>query len=1249
MHTRIVNLITDVLVTLISFSLLVAGTAHAESIFDLAQRHFHKVKQSEELPGRIVTAIVQDHSGYLWFGTQQGLARFDGYQFVTFNYSLESPSIAGDDIRALWVDSDNSLWIGTFSDGLSVLAPDRQSFFHLRHQPDNASSISDDWIRSIESDGTNHVWIGSDRGLDRYSKSSNIVTRVDSIAGCPNHVEGIRHLLRVQNQLWIAGVEGLCIANIDSFNESNRQLTGRNLTQVQGKEVVSIRRDSHRRIWLGTRQHGAFFINKQGQLQAIQDGETGDASNGLWISSITQVGHEIWLGTAGEGIIVVDIESGKVLQHIKHDPSVESSISINDISTMLVDTSGLLWIGTWGDGISRFNPVNSAFRSIRQTSMTESLLSHKDIQSILVTQDQQVWLGTRGGGIDVLDATLGKIKHFRTVNDTQISSGNDHITELAQTNDGTIWVGTRQQGLWRYQKNTDDFQSLQSYPGMLATQIISLATAPDGGLWIGSDQGIHYWDPLNDSFRQITDVWNALDAFDYSVWALTVSDTGRVWIGTSEGLYSIPPNESYIVRMDSGISDDARLSNKSIVDLMLDRYGLLWVSTVSGLDRMYEWQGEVPAFESIKHKIGLPSETVWGTLFQDAFGRVWTENHVIDTRNWRAHRLLAEDGWNIGNQWHGAVTVANDGVFMLGGTEGLLLVDPTRYQPWQFSPRLVINSVKINGITMPTEHQSQITLPPSTRSVQIEPVMLDYLRPEQIRFRYRLLGFDEQWTEVSARNRVISFTNLDTGKYQLEIQATNSVLEWQPDGLNITLRQVPAWHQTIIFKITVIIFIGLIIFAVYRLRIMQLEKQKAALDILVKKRTEDIVALGNIGQEITATLDLSEIAKQVYGHVREMMGADTFLLGVLDRNNTHINIKFIIEKGEKLPEFTMNMGDLNRAAVWCISNQKELITRQTSELLTYLDVVQPPVSGEQSESIIYLPLVIENHTLGCLSVQSRAKNAFDENQLQMLKTISSYAAIALDNANTHQQLTDTLNELQNKNEALAGALQEIEKISLVDQLTGANNRRFLEKFLPAEISKLKRAQKKNPNERIGFLLLDADHFKQVNDTYGHEAGDRVLVQIVEQLRIVCRESDWIIRMGGEEFLVIANVEKQDAIEVLAERIRETLSQHKFDLGDGQIIQKTCSVGACCYPFFAMTPDALRWSDVLNLADRALYAAKNHGRNAWVSIKQGNQPNIEYFQSHFQNLDAAKDRNIISVNHSTTVTKTLSFQQFNEDN
>jgi diguanylate cyclase (GGDEF)-like protein len=216
---------------------------------------------------------------------------------------------------------------------------------------------------------------------------------------------------------------------------------------------------------------------------------------------------------------------------------------------------------------------------------------------------------------------------------------------------------------------------------------------------------------------------------------------------------------------------------------------------------------------------------------------------------------------------------------------------------------------------------------------------------------------------------------------------------------------------------------------------------------------------------------------------------------------------------------------------------------------------------------------------------------------QMRQALVDYAA------NLEKLVEERTEELNEKNEALSQALDTLEQLSLSDQLTGLHNRHFLQQFMPQELAKLKRSHAVNTNEGLGLMMIDIDFFKKVNDTYGHDAGDKVLVQFSDILEKNCRESDWLVRWGGEEFVIIAREQSIQGLELLAERIRANVDSHIFELGSKQFINCSCSIGITSFPFLKQSFEALTWEQTLNFADLALYLAKNNGRNTWVSLTE----------------------------------------------
>ncbi|MDJ0841031.1 MAG: diguanylate cyclase [Acidobacteriota bacterium] len=222
--------------------------------------------------------------------------------------------------------------------------------------------------------------------------------------------------------------------------------------------------------------------------------------------------------------------------------------------------------------------------------------------------------------------------------------------------------------------------------------------------------------------------------------------------------------------------------------------------------------------------------------------------------------------------------------------------------------------------------------------------------------------------------------------------------------------------------------------------------------------------------------------------------------------------------------------------------------------------------------------------------------------------------------NLEEKVRSRTRELEVKNRALEDANQALEAASLTDPLTGLKNRRFLLKHLETDIAMVRRKHRDARGERVKngdllFFLMDLDHFKAVNDTYGHAAGDQVLLQVRELLELVFRESDFLVRWGGEEFLVIARFVKRESGAFLAERIRQAVEAHPFRISEERTIRKTCSIGFAPFPFFLDKLDGLNWSQVVDVADACLYAAKYSGRNAWVGMQANAETSVDGFMQH----------------------------------
>ncbi|NQZ80015.1 MAG: diguanylate cyclase [Colwellia sp.] len=242
--------------------------------------------------------------------------------------------------------------------------------------------------------------------------------------------------------------------------------------------------------------------------------------------------------------------------------------------------------------------------------------------------------------------------------------------------------------------------------------------------------------------------------------------------------------------------------------------------------------------------------------------------------------------------------------------------------------------------------------------------------------------------------------------------------------------------------------------------------------------------------------------------------------------------------------------------------------------------------------------------------------------------------------NLEKIVVERTQELNEKNEKLSEAIDALEKQSLTDQLTGIHNRHFLSKFMPQDVAKLDRELEQSPAEfeQIGLMMVDIDFFKQVNDNYGHDAGDKILIKFAHILVQTCRESDWVIRWGGEEFVIIARGLPKEGIENLAERICANVAESEFEMGLEKTLSITCSIGIASFPFIRKNHQLLTWQQTLNIADTALYMAKNNGRNTWVNLSEKNIKQPEsFYRNIITDVKLSFECGDINIHHASSIT------------
>lgn len=393
----------------------------------------------------------------------------------------------------------------------------------------------------------------------------------------------------------------------------------------------------------------------------------------------------------------------------------------------------------------------------------------------------------------------------------------------------------------------------------------------------------------------------------------------------------------------------------------------------------------------------------------------------------------------------------------------------------------------------------------------------------------------------------------------------------------------------------------------------QLAAAEASRAATLQQTGETLELLSAVGQEITAQLNTAAIFAVLNQHVRRLLDASSFMIFLMNEDQQGMSRAFGVEGGQTLPTDHIALDDAHANSARCVRECGEILIEYAP------DSVQPShIPGTlHTLTQLFVPLKVGSRVLGVMTIQSPKAQAYTERERLIFRNLCAYGAIALDNAAAYRQLKATLKtlhatqeELIEKNLALEHAYREQEQASLTDPLTGLRNRRYLLQHIETDVAMAlrlhdKRQNHSNPqpaaNTDLTFFMVDLDHFKSVNDTYGHAAGDLVLVQMKERLQSVARDSDYTIRWGGEEFLLVAHATNRHDGHVVAERIRRAVADVPFDLGNGQQLQRTCSVGFASFPFLEAHPRQQTWLEVVEIADQALYMAKHGGRNAWVGL------------------------------------------------
>lgn len=807
---------------------LAASPLAAARWTSLAATVFHNYGRDQGLPHPVPTALAQDRDGFIWIGTQGGLARWDGYRFHGYRADSAVPGSLPDDwIQTLHVDPTGRLWVGGGAGGLARYDAARDGFTRIAiGQPRSRVHIG-----AIADDGRGGLWVGSDEGLHHLDTATGQVT---TRAGLP-----VRALLRDRTgALWLGTTRGLARRAAGSKRFVPVALVGETVS------ITELHEDERGRVWIGTQRHGLQLVDRSG-ANPRRIGETSPLSAGS-VSSINQAGpHEIWVGLRGRGVVAVDTVSEQ-LRLIQHDRTVANSLAHNDVWAMLRDQAGSMWVGSMG-GLS-YHPSGPAIISTVLAAQEQANgLTASDPFALLPTRDGRLWLGYIDGKVDILDPERGRVA---TLGPGQLPP--DVITSMAEAPDGSVYIGTRR-GLYRADREARGAR-LVPLPGRPPHDPASAVAFADGLLWVGGEEsGQLTAVALDQSNRVVFGPREAAGMADDGINTIFRGQGNDLWIGSRNGLYRIDLASRKIEHIAADPASPTGLPGRFVVAMLIDRQGRLWAGTFGGGLAVMTGRGPdgKPRFRRLTMAQGLPHNNV-DSLQMDGSGTIWagTDDGLarVDPTSLAIRALRQADGSALIDYYGGAGATSPTGEALFGAKGGFTIVRPGRLAPWTFQPPLVVTDLRIGGKPVPVALVNQgmpnapLTIAPGGNSLAVEFAALDFTAPERNRYAYRLEGYDDDWTETDANRRLAIYTNLPPGNYVLRLRGSNRAGVWSERELALPVKVKPAWYQRLWFKAALTLLAMLAVAGIVRWRTRYLRHRQLLLERQIAARTADLRA-----------------------------------------------------------------------------------------------------------------------------------------------------------------------------------------------------------------------------------------------------------------------------------------------------------------------------------------------------------------------------------------------------------------------
>jgi signal transduction histidine kinase/ligand-binding sensor domain-containing protein len=859
-------------------------------------------------------AIAEDDLGFMWFGTLNGLLRYDGYGFRQYKHDKDDPhSLSNNMVRTMIFDDNGYLWIGTQGGGVNRFDPQTGHFTHYRHNSLDPNSLGSDDVWSLAADGKGNMWVGTwGGGLSMIHMESGAVSRYlpDGIDDFLNE-DGIRSLC-VDNDknLWVGmHSTGLVKIHLPTREYVKYVYDPRVRGALRSNAIYSIVKDPKGDVWLATFGGGLHLYNKSNDsfetFRHLPGHINTPSSDYMYHMMISRNGH-FWIANEWSGIDVFEPDD-YTFTHLEHDVCDENSLSSSRIRYLFEDSKGIIWAGS-EVGVDKVMRMDN-FKVFRHIPFDPNSLNVPLVRSIYKDSRGKIWIGSFDTYLAAYDPRKKEyIKSGRIIDRVW----RDGVTSMTEDDNGNFWLGTSN-GIYvfdPYQNLIHRFLYDSRTPTRLSDNTIQIIRkGNDGQIWVGTERGLNLYDPITRSWRNFLhdpQSPKSIGGDKIQPNALIIQDNGVVWAGTwAGGLNKYLPGKDEFVRYVHDPENPNSISNNEAIALCKTHDGILWIGTFGGGLNRFDPITETFSLYTIVD--GLPSNIIFA-IHDDGDGNLWiSTDNGLSRFNMEREEFTnydRSDGLPGIQFFWGSSFQSDDGELFFGSTEGMVSFYPQKIKVNETPPQVRLTDIKVQNQSLSFDQSvayiSRFDFEHDVANVLFEFTAMDFSNPLKNNFAYRLIGStDEDWVQLGNRN-FINFSNIPPGNYVLQIIASNKDGVWNDQGIKISLKIKTPYWQTAWFRVLVGLGILLVFTGFYRVRTQKVKQQRQHLETIVNQRTRELEEanmelkttndeLYNQGMVLKNTLEELQSAQKQLIVTEKMASLGVLSAGVAHEINNPLN------------------------------------------------------------------------------------------------------------------------------------------------------------------------------------------------------------------------------------------------------------------------------------------------------------------------------------------------------------------------